>query len=208
MPAGTAIVASVVGVSGNAVIKAIELGWSRAREGTRSEQEARGELRNAQELALHYWGCLLYEMRAGCERVRYMVEAAAQGITFGVFDFSVSDAVMSDFCRVAPSPRLLESFQSVLAALKRVDFFQRAAVHEVVNVSGAALEDEHGTYRKGLGFALDAARKDIYGRFNGLVRLGNLVGESVYGKENWAGDASGLLPDEINTSAPIDHGRI
>ena len=132
------VVGSLLTVTANAVLKAIEFGWTAHREQNAEATARDAELKARVKLALHYWGCLLWEMRSSCERIRYMAEQATHGGTpFGVFDFTVSDAVMPDFCRVAPSPRLLASFQGILAAAKRVDFFQRAAARDELVDTGS-----------------------------------------------------------------------
>jgi hypothetical protein len=207
------IVGSLLTVTTNAVLKAIEFGWTAHRGNRTNKAEYEAELKAREKLALHYWGCLLWELRSSCERLRYMSEQApAGGTSFGFFDFTVSDAVMPDFCRVVPSPRLLASFQSILAAVKRVDFFQRAAARdEAVPASkatlGGAAMATYSAYDKGKGFATDAMNKGVVGRFNELVRLGHEVGKAAY-DDCWAGDGSNLFPMEIDATKPIDHSLL
>jgi len=96
-------------------MKVIEHVWTWRQGRVSSDKDSAAAARSGYELALHLWGSLLFEMQAGCERIRWMAEE--DQLAFGTFDFSVSDALMPDFCRLVPSPALLSQFQSVLAAL-------------------------------------------------------------------------------------------
>ena len=187
-------------IGANAVLKAIDLGVSYFRARSDSSSAKDGKNKERRELALHLWGCLLMEMKMGCERVRFMAKEAEENIRpFAPFDFSVSDAILREFAVVVPSPFVLQRFQSILAALKRVDFFQRIAAHDPGNL---------GLYGKGSAFACDAISKNIVGRFNDLVRLGHHVARATYGEQNWGGDAANIFPTEIDPSSPIDHSLI
>jgi hypothetical protein len=198
---------------GNGVIKAIELGWQAFRSRRTGESDASGELRRTQELALHYWGCLLHEMRAGCERVRFIVEAAdRRSHAYAPFDFTVSDALMPDFCRVVPSPPVLARFQRILAAQKRIDFFQRVAAQATPLILGGRdpqilTHAEDWASERAQQLARDAIGKDVCGRFNTLVQVGHSVGRSVY-ESDWAGDAGDSFPAEIAANDPINHDLI
>jgi hypothetical protein len=196
---------TVIGILANGVMKAIELAVKARRGRNLDEATANEELRKSEELALHYWGCVLWEMRAGCELVRHMNQASPN-IAFTALDFSISDAIMPDFCRVVPSPPVLGRFQNILSALRRVDFFQRVAASR--SLSREDMLSETSPYGQALGFAQDAHKKDIYGRFNSLVSVGHNIGRAVYGEGNWGGDSVEFFPNKVDTEAPIDHSLI
>jgi hypothetical protein len=171
-----------------------------------SRVEARGrddELQRTYELATRLLGSLLFETRANIERVRLMRD----GVNYGPFDFAVSDALMPELCHVAPSPAFLEQCRSVLAMLKRVDFFQRAAAHAVMDSPAGSISRFVGSaqdrlYARGKAFADDAMSKkqNLIARYNLLVKLGSELAGEVF-KE---GGTVNLLPGYIDPDSPID----
>jgi hypothetical protein len=204
-----AVDVGLAGLATQGALKAIELAWNSFRDRRAGEDEARAGLRASQELALHYWGCLLHDLKPGCERVRYIIETSqARGVSLGPFDFTISDALMPDFCRVVPSPPLLAEFRNIISALKRVDFFQRAAVAQGIPRLDEAPLADNNVYFAAAGFAVDAGKKGIVQRFNKLVTIGHGIGKAVYGSDAWGGEPTGILPKEIDLSAPIDHSII
>lgn len=178
----------------DAFLVAVRAAWNYRHAAGGAEKRQEAELQEAYEFALRLMASLLFETRANLERVRYIVDHAKQGISFGVFDFSVSDALMPDFCRVVTTPQILEECRSILAAIKRIDFFQRMAP---IN---------QNLYGPGIGFAKDCLEKGSVERFNGLVEYANRVAAMVF--PEWNSVGGGFLPDRIDLAAPIDHGLI
>ena len=193
----------------SAVVKAIDLA-SRWRGGSKAADELQASAREAQELALRQWGCLLFEMRRNLERIRFMVQQSEdKKVSYAPFDLTVSEALMPDFCRIVPSPALLSEIQGVLAAIKRVDFYQRTgATAAPLNISQieeyTILADDIRGFRKANAFARDAVSKNVYDRFNRLHALANEVGKQLYGDE-WDGEATYTLPSRLDTAADIRH---
>lgn len=188
----------------NLIVKGYEL----KRGATSTKDQVSAETKTAHEITLNMWGSLLFEMKVNCERARLL---ATSGAKYAPFDFTVSDALMPDFCRAVPTPFLLSRFQFVLAALKRIDFFQRAAGQFRVTVAsdGSLLDDEPmGLYIRATNFANDAVnRTGLIKRFNDLIKLGHLYGKEVHGSD-WAGDAARIFPAETDEEAAIDQSHL
>jgi len=165
------------------------------------------------ELAVHLLGSVLFECKANVERARWMATETA-GSGYGPFDFTLSDALMSDLCRVAPSPGLLEHCRSILAALKRIDFFQRAAAQadmrppdtKDICAPGTRLHrsPQEKLYLRAHGFARDAIEKRLVERFNYLLEVASAIIAEVFKGR----DSTNLVPGRIDPKSKIDHSLI
>lgn len=171
--------------------------WSLRQTTKANAASQHRDLQDAYEIALRLMGSLLFEAKANIERVRVIVEKKNDGVTFGVFDFTVSDALMPDLCRVVPSPPVLESVRSILAAIRRVDFFQR--------LGGAGDLSKYGL---AIAFADDAINKGIIERFNALVKFGNRLAGAVFEVSEFAAGGGLLFPEKIIPTAKIDHSLL
>jgi hypothetical protein len=168
-----------------------------ATHGAEAARARDADLTDAYEVALRLMGSLLYETRSNVERVRWIQEYSLEGgVSFAPFDFTVSDALMPELCKMVPTPEVLENCRLVLAALRRVDFFQRAA------------SNDPAQYAPAIGFAQDALEKGIVDRFNGLLDLCNRLAPSVFQRPDWDTSDSGLFPARIDPSAKVDHSLI
>lgn len=185
--------AALAKLSADAFLSAVKAAWSYRQGGAAKIEQRQAELTEAYELALRLLGSVLFETRANIERVRMMVEKASQNQTsVGILDFTVSEALMPEFCRIVTTPHVLESCRTILAMLKRVDFFQRGAVHN------------QNLYRRGAAYADDCMDKQIIERFNALLQYAQKVAAAVF--ESGDGDAHRgiLFPAPIAPQSPID----
>lgn len=162
----------------------------RVHEKPKKEQQA--EERRLEELTIHLWGSLLFEMRFNCERVRFMIDLANMNqVGFAPFDFALSDALIAEFSSLVPQPAMLVELNSINAAVRRVDFFQRRAGED---------------YMRAVAFARDAAKKKLFERFNALLSLASDFGRTQIA--DWDSKRTTILPSPIDPSAPIDHQMI
>lgn len=183
----------------SAVVQGIQLAYTH-RVGRKADAT---ELKDENELALRLWGAVLFELRAGIERVRLIEEKRKEeGVTFGTFDFQICDALLPELYRIVSTPAILDRFRRIVSMLRRVDFFQRAA-------SAAPLLSEgvDGRYGRAIGFAHDALTKGIVADFNFLVRVGQNIGEATFG-DGWLAASAGMLPAQIDPSKPVDYSLV
>lgn len=176
----------------NTFLKVAELTWQARRAA--KEKPKKADARDAHQLALQLTGSVLFETRSNIERIRLIdLHGKTNGITFGVFDLSITDAVLPELCRVAPAPVILERIRRVVAMVRRVDHYQRLGYHNIDNFS------------KARAFAGDAIDKGIVERFNELVRFGSLATQQAL-----KGDAAalGFFPTELDVNVPIDHSLL
>jgi hypothetical protein len=155
-------------------------------------------------MILGLWGAMLFESPENCERVRLMVERAkTTGPLYGTLTFQVTDAVLPEFCRLAPAPRILVQTGRLLGRLRRVDDFQRAAA----NAPGFTAEKGESRNLVALGFAQDLVRKGGIQEFNEILAVAEEVARVVYEKEPHE-KVSYLLPDPIDESVPPDESLL
>ena len=179
-----AAVGAVLEVTVEQVMKAVEATWA-SRPNARLRREAK-LMTQSYENVLHIWGSLLYEGRSNIERMRLIFERG----NWGPCSLHVTNALFPEFCLLAPQPRLVESFRIVVAASKRVDFFQR---------QGASKDD---LYERGRAFAADAINRiRLPDHFNALVDLGDAFGREVW-EEAWVPQN---MPPKIDLTKAIDH---
>jgi hypothetical protein len=115
---------------------------------------------------------------------------------------------MPRLCEVMPTPRLLGEFHLALAAIRRVDFYQRIAAQPRPPVTVDSLPftyDEAGAYV--FTFAHDAITKGIIDRFNGLREVVAGVGAAALGSA-WESQAENFLPPALDENAEVDHGLL
>jgi hypothetical protein len=178
-------------VSADAFLGAVKAAWRYRKGGSDSAER---DVAEAYELGLRLLGSLLFETRANVERVRLMVQhSATNSVTFGMFDFSITDALLPDLCRVVTTPQVLESCRVVLAMIRRVDVYQRGGPRDV------------SQYGMAIQFAKDALAKDLVARFNELVDYGMRVAAEVFQTNALPDGWSGLFPARIDPRAQIDH---
>jgi hypothetical protein len=149
-------------------------------------------------LILDLWGAILFETRENCERARLMVEKAKHdGYLFGTFTFQVTDAVLPEFCRLAPAPRILVGTTRLLGRLRRIDVFQRAAP----NTDGFSVEAAGPQHKVALGFAQDFLSKGGVQEFNDILAIAQAVARAEY-KKGPEEPTDFLLPVPIVESEP------
>jgi hypothetical protein len=174
-------------------------------ESRKAARADRAELQEGYELALRLLGVLLYECHENVEYVRLMGSPKGN-LNYAPLHFMVSDAVVSELCRVAPNPALLEACRAVLAALKRVDFFQRegarASIEKRKQPDGSVESDQDRIYGIAWGFADDALNRGrLLERFNFLVKYGNETAATIFEASEWKDGGTGLFPDRIDPEA-------
>lgn len=185
---GSAVVGAIAASVVKGFIEGAKLAW-KYRKGAPVDDD---DTRSGPELALRLAGTLLFETRANIERIRLITEYAQNnGTTYGVFDLSVTDAVLAELCRVAPSPLVIERLRHVVAMVRRVDHYQRLG-HSNLD-----------SYAKAIAFADDAIKKGVIDRFNELVDFGNAATAAAFDVPDVA--ALGFFPDKIDPTAKVDH---
>jgi hypothetical protein len=183
-------------VSVELFLRSIRAAWNYHNAADDAVKATKDRVQETYELALRLMGSLLFETRANVERVRFIADHAGKNtVTYGVFDFSVSSALLPDLCRVAPAPVVLEKCRSLLAVIRRVDFYQReaAGVDTVKAIRAIA-------------FANDAMGKDVVGRFNELVDFGNRVAAEALGDSSAI--SKQLFPERIDPASKVDHSML
>lgn len=170
---------------------------------------AENELSSAYEYAARLAGSVLFELRFNVERIRLVVEKATDGeFPLAPFDFTVSEAVMPRLCEVAPTPKLLSEFQLALAAVRRVDFFQRFAAAPQTPIPDAYLRLTLGSEsaHHAVSFARDALAKGLVDRFNLLRDV--TAGIGAAGLPSWDAVEATFLPGRVDIDAAIDHSML
>lgn len=187
-----------------AILKGIELAWKHRQDSRSSRAKSEQTIRDAQELALRLWGSLMFETRANLDRIALIFAPLGErgDNRFAPMNFDVSDALMTDFCKVAPTPWLLEECRLLIAGVKRVDFYARTAaalprIPPSTDVAGrivGAFADS-SRYTPIISNARECVSSKLFDRFNALLELAHAVGRSVFG-DGWA-EGANMLPDRI-----------
>jgi hypothetical protein len=188
----------------------IELAWKHRRGVALAGKEQQAELERAYELATRVAGAILFELRSSTERLRLFVELGKkEAVPLSPFDFSISDRRIGELAEILPQPAIVDEFRVILAAAKRVDFFQRLA-----NASPPVAEPNDGgpslrdiLFGNAIAFANDAIEKKVVERFNRLVEVVDGIGQAACG-EGWPAVRDGFVPKPIDPSLPVDHNII
>jgi hypothetical protein len=119
---------------------------------------------------------------------------------------------MPGLCEVLPTPAVLSQFHTCLAAVRRVDFFQRTGVSAPLvarNIpkEGTLLHEDDRGLQRAVGFAQDALEKGLLVRFNGLLDVVAGIGEAALGAA-WGPARDLYLPTRIDPEAEIDHALL
>jgi hypothetical protein len=148
------------------------------------------------------WGAMLYETRANCERARLMLERQKKNqLLWAPFTFDVTDAVLPEFFRLAPSPLLTNATTRLVARLRRVDFFQRRGMPGEPTFTDWKEVDP--SYRAALGFAHDFMNKGGPAEFNDIVATATEIARS-YWKRDANEPMTHLFPAPIDVESAVD----
>jgi hypothetical protein len=158
---------------------------------------------NTNEVVVNLWGSILYELREGCERARLFTRQAKENfLSYATFSFEICDAIFPEFCRLVPSPALLVPTAGLLAELRQIDHFQRAARPAATH----QIQSADPLYSVSLGFAQAFLRRGGVETFNDILRTADAVARVVYQKAPHE-KISFLLPEPIDTSVlTTEHG--
>ncbi len=155
------------------------------------------------DTVLNFWGAILFEARDSCERARLMIQKSNMQppqILYAPFTFQVIDAVLPEFFRAAPAPKMLEATTRLVGRLKRIDHFQRMARPQ----NNATIDP---CYAAALGFANDLVNKGGIEEFNQIVHLAREVARVHFGHDADA-KMDFLIPAEIDISLSVDESKL
>jgi hypothetical protein len=185
----------------------IELAWKRHRAADLARAEEQSELQKAYEAAARVAGTILFELRSNTQRLRLFVELAEKNaVPLSPFDFSISEARIGELAEILPSPALVEEFRVILAAARRVDFFQRLAnaAPVVDDPEKEAKSLRNILFGNAIAFADDAIKKKVVERFNRLVEIVEGIGQAALG-DGWPAVRDVFVPKPIDPAGPVDH---
>ncbi len=121
--------------------------------------------------------------------------------TYIVLNFEVTDAVLPEFARRAPAPRVLVPTAQLLAQLRLVDHFLRAA--STTRPTSHKTEDVDPRYDIAFGHARGFLTTwNGIKTFNAILEVADAFGRAVYRKDPTE-KLGFLLPKPIDENAPI-----
>jgi hypothetical protein len=153
----------------------------------------------ANEVVVNLWGSLLFEMRDGCEFVRKLVHNRRTGLlSYAMLSFQVSDAIFPEFCRLVPAPAVLAPTARLLAELREIDHFQRAARPARDHLLAGA----DPLYDTAIAFGQAFLERGGVNTFNDILAAADAFARAVYEKEPNE-KLHYLLPKPIDPAAQI-----
>lgn len=154
--------------------------------------------KQVQQLAVRYWGQVLFELRLNLSGITEMAVAGRQG-RYPKLRLRAWDELYGSLCKLTSMPRLISSVQELNNDIEEIGFLLRTALAAIGEDDGPMIRRRPGGHQWDDAFrqARELAAQKPEARFNEARDVIASAGRAAFGEKDWQMVESEILPDPL-----------